>query len=73
MLQRSRVRKMLSKARDLHLLMQPQSLLGEHGELFVGEHIQVDAGEVVTDVDGALSYALLIRDHPPADQFTSAL
>lgn len=70
---RSRFGNTLCETRDLHLLVQPQSLFGEHGELLIGDRIEVNAGKVVADVDGALSYALLIRDYPPANQFTSAL
>lgn len=38
------------QTRDQYLLMKPQGLLGEHGELLVRDGIQIDAGKVLTDV-----------------------
>lgn len=61
------------QTRDQYLLMKPQGLFGEHGELLVRDGIQIDAGKVMTDVNHPLPDALVVRHDPPAYQFTSRL
>ena len=53
--------------------MEPQSILGEHGEILIGDGFKAHAGEVVAHIDHSLANALLIGDTPPVYKFTSVL
>ncbi len=53
--------------------MQPQSILGEHGEILIGDGFETYSGEVVAHIDHSLANALLIGNAPPVYKFTSVL
>ena len=53
--------------------MQPQSILGEHSKILIGDGFEAYSGEVVAHIDHSLANALLIGDTPPVYKFTSVL
>lgn len=56
-----------------HLLVQPEGFLGEHGEFFVRNSIQVHSWKVVSQIDHPLTDALLIGDCPAVYKPTKRL
>lgn len=58
---------------DEHLFVQPQRILGQHGELLVRNGVQIHAGKIMAHVDHPLADTLLVRDAPPVYKFTSML
>ena len=53
--------------------MQPQSILGEHSKILIGDGFETYSGEVVAHIDHSLANALLIGNAPPVYKFTSVL
>jgi len=53
--------------------VEPQGILGEHGEILIGDGFEAYSGEVVAHIDHSLANSLLIGDTPPVYKFTSVL
>ncbi len=61
------------KSGDEELLVEPECLFRQRGELLVRDGIEVHTREVVADIDQPLTKPLVVAYRPGVDQFTSRL